>query len=272
MIVSIPSSSGHQFTVLVISKADFEALVVSIPSSSGHQFTVPFLELHGWQSNCKVSIPSSSGHQFTGWPVRFVNSRRALVSIPSSSGHQFTDHDSVAYGSRIDLVSIPSSSGHQFTGRHIILAIDAPAPGFNPFFIRASVYWHDRMVRVCSEMGLSFNPFFIRASVYWSARRPGPAVPYPVSIPSSSGHQFTGKPYNVGSVRNLIGVSIPSSSGHQFTGHAGQGVERQRRGGFNPFFIRASVYCSSFTRADTTCRLRFNPFFIRASVYCVQEP
>ena len=44
----------------------------------------------------------------------------------------------------------------------------ALAHGFNPFFIRASVYWF--YVGFCLRfyVGFCFNPFFIRASVYCS--------------------------------------------------------------------------------------------------------
>ena len=65
--------------------------------------------------------------------------------------------------------------------------------------------------------GSSFNPFFIRASVYCP---PGPRR------------------------RGCGGwVSIPSSSGHQFTGCAHQRLMDGPVNRFNPFFIRASVYC-----------------------------
>ena len=163
------------------------------------------------------------------------------VSIPSSSGHQFTASDAPAEGTirkrfnpffiRASVycareaqrarepprsVSIPSSSGHQFTA----CGPGHCAPGqrfrFNPFFIRASVYW--QRVEVFPPTGASrFNPFFIRASVYCAWRASGNA-PYsiPVSIPSSSGHQFTAMGREVNG-RRVARVSIPSSSGHQFT-------------------------------------------------------
>ena len=98
---------------------------------------------------------------------------------------------SIAASSRLKTVSIPSSSGHQFT---------AQAQG-NDF----------------QSYQLCFNPFFIRASVYCptASARPAPCAAW-VSIPSSSGHQFTESPLpdDPGGNRR---VSIPSSSGHQFT-------------------------------------------------------
>ena len=117
---------------------------------------------------CAVSIPSSSGHQFTGITAAAVTARLGLVSIPSSSGHQFTGCGAAAgKGGRVG-VSIPSSSGHQFTAVH-------PVGGGR-------------------RRGRSFNPFFIRASVYWDATITvgTNALTNQVSIPSSSGHQFTG--------------------------------------------------------------------------------
>ena len=63
--VSIPSSSGHQFTVLHHAQVSVPKDHVSIPSSSGHQFTAKEdAETQIWSEY--VSIPSSSGHQFTG--------------------------------------------------------------------------------------------------------------------------------------------------------------------------------------------------------------
>ncbi len=95
-------------------------------------------------------------------------------------------------GADVAAVSIPSSSGHQFTG---------------------GGYLADAV-----HVGKRFNPFFIRASVYCAPGRPtAPSCSPPVSIPSSSGHQFTAR-----SRRR----ALPSDT----------------RRGFNPFFIRASVY------------------------------
>ena len=64
------------------------------------------------------------------------------VSIPSSSGHQFTvRHDILFLIQKGHIVSIPSSSGHQFTECESGVSRSGPGKGFNPFFIRASVYW-----------------------------------------------------------------------------------------------------------------------------------
>ena len=63
-----------------------------------------------------------------------------------------------------------------------------------------------------------FNPFFIRASVYWGLTgMPDGRACRAVSIPSSSGHQFTGVRRPRGLHHGRRAVSIPSSSGHQFT-------------------------------------------------------
>ena len=186
---------------------------------------------------------------------------------------------------------------------------------FNPFFIRASVYW-EVMERARIDVQFSFNPFFIRASVYWKITPPHQTIHntfqsllhqgislllgnkkgwnfsiFCVSIPSSSGHQFTECRYSrrnpeLVSFQSLLHqgisllfcpasyrhrpnalVSIPSSSGHQFT------VWRPRDTA--QVFACVSIPSSSghqFTAVQQLMhkhrlRLRFNPFFIRASVY-----
>ena len=88
---------------------------VSIPSSSGHQFTGSSNSLIT-SFHASVSIPSSSGHQFTVSPATIGIRYGDGVSIPSSSGHQFTDKRTTHSGPSLRPVSIPSSSGHQFTG------------------------------------------------------------------------------------------------------------------------------------------------------------
>ncbi len=103
------------------------------------------------------------------------------------------------------IVSIPSSSGHQFTVRKMTVAKDVQQFSFNPFFIRASVYWF-------VFLGLFLCPFDT------------------VSIPSSSGHQFTAS-NNVVYNATFPVVSIPSSSGHQFTVHVLLAT------GINPGFV-----------------------------------
>ena len=90
--VSIPSSSGHQFTAYrPVVRDRATGADVSIPSSSGHQFTVA--NVAGGGTSCgRVSIPSSSGHQFTAtFMTASIEAGHNQVSIPSSSGHQFTD-------------------------------------------------------------------------------------------------------------------------------------------------------------------------------------
>ena len=140
-----------------------------------------------------VSIPSSSGHQFTGHRVHSLHGDRIMVSIPSSSGHQFTARAYQGHGPERGLsfqsllhqgisllfsccrswrgttagVSIPSSSGHQFTEYSSSFRYAVVEGGFNPFFIRASVYWQSQVAEI--------------------------ETPQDVSIPSSSGHQFTAR-------------------------------------------------------------------------------
>ena len=114
-------------------------------------------------------------------------------------------------------VSIPSSSGHQFTAWRPAVASRRRGTGFNPFFIRASVYCAARprtgmtsgLVSIPSSSGHQFTALLLGVAV---------ADAGVVSIPSSSGHQFTGKERQQ-AARREAAVSIPSSSGHQFTGY-----------------------------------------------------
>ena len=142
------------------------------------------------------------------------------VSIPSSSGHQFTECDHNAWVMLIEHeVSIPSSSGHQFTeGRDLpqgrdLDVVSIPSSSGHQFTGGPGLQ-AGQILPPC------FNPFFIRASVYCPAPR--------ASVRMSD-----------------ICVSIPSSSGHQFTGDERPDSRLSRGACFNPFFIRASVYCLS---------------------------
>ena len=114
-------------------------------------------------------------------------------------------------------VSIPSSSGHQFTASFPSKIAISEIPAFQSLLHQGISLLVSALHAVEELRHGGFNPFFIRASVYWTATaccaRP---VRRCVSIPSSSGHQFTGRP-----------------------GDDGQHGQHQR---FNPFFIRASVY------------------------------
>ncbi len=243
----------------------------------------------GWPF--EVSIPSSSGHQFT---VGERNVRQGMghpVSIPSSSGHQFTGcHARPPVPRRT--VSIPSSSGHQFTAKLPLPFQELLSYCFNPFFIRASVYCQFSMPFPVYAIG-SFQSLLHQGISLLAPRRTASgrapctfqsllhqgisllSIQYAVSclcdrfvsIPSSSGHQFTGAASDCQRPRALH-VSIPSSSGHQFTGKPIHAFCILAEKSFNPFFIRASVYCPRRMLWAVRCGwLRFNPFFIRASVY-----
>ena len=94
------------------------SVMVSIPSSSGHQFTVRSPKP---SRRSKISWFQSLLHQ--GISLLRLDARRPydgleIVSIPSSSGHQFTEFAPLGPGGQRFVVSIPSSSGHQFTGYH----------------------------------------------------------------------------------------------------------------------------------------------------------
>ena len=266
--VSIPSSSGHQFTGICILITTFTVNSVSIPSSSGHQFTDFRLingKKHGpWRFNpffirasvywtgfqgARTSVPTpfqSLLHQgISLLAVRPPRNQLATtnVSIPSSSGHQFTANGK-STGSPTDrrrfnpffirasvycrrerwrmqamtaIVSIPSSSGHQFTATGASPASRRPPSRFNPFFIRASVYWIERL--------LSINLIHLQ---FQSLLHQGISLLLLFSTPRAA---------------TFACVSIPSSSGHQFTDSHTVFVPHSDIRSFNPFFIRASVYC-----------------------------
>ena len=194
-----------------------------------------------------VSIPSSSGHQFTEGEDGIVSqvlkafqsllhqgiSLLSFLSIPSHSGIKF-------------MVSIPSSSGHQFTGIN--------GTDFNPDFRAVSIpsssghqFTARRRIRPGPATRPCFNPFFIRASVYCAKDR---------------GRAWIGPPL----FQSLLhqGISLLASSDGECPPYPSRG--------FNPFFIRASVYWLDRACAEIRTVHRFNPFFIRASVYCFLYP
>ena len=168
-------------------------------------------------------------------------------------------------------VSIPSSSGHQFTGIPLINIAPRKIRSFNPFFIRASVYcsgnpyeWNVKLVfpfQSLLHQGISL----LARNASQTAAGQGCSV----SIPSSSGHQFTASASSRPSTPAMRLVSIPSSSGHQFTGVLSPCRKPPSGPRFNPFFIRASVYCGRLhpPPPEGDDGGGFNPFFIRASVY-----
>ena len=267
-----------------------------------------------------VSIPSSSGHQFTGLRHLFLPPFRGMRFNPffirasvycgatGCFGARCTPFQSLLHQgiSLLDfrlarrkreyaLVSIPSSSGHQFT--------DVQA-GNPPLRVQA-------LFQSLLHQGISLLQFERRRRVlvhleFQSLLHQGISLLHtsafivdPKLVPFQSLlHQGISLLHQ--SVRgvflNVISVSIPSSSGHQFTGILCLEPDSDIGNGFNPFFIRASVYCFSechlwlegklvsipsssghqFTepaapRTPTGILLRFNPFFIRASVYCVRK-
>ena len=115
----------------------------------------------------------------------------------------------------------------------------------------------------------SFNPFFIRASVYWvDGQQMADRLEACVSIPSSSGHQFTGFKRDVGRNPIIRTVSIPSSSGHQFTDTAFIRLFAPKVGFQSLLHQGISLLSSEEGEVKVAKHLSFNPFFIRASVYC----
>ena len=164
------------------------------------------------------------------------------------------------------IVSIPSSSGHQFTASTAAVIADRSEDSFNPFFIRASVYCGSGRGKDAGRWG-SFNPFFIRASVY--CRAPLLLLPATFNAFQSLLHQ------GISLLGGLSAAIVQGQVGFQSLLHQGISLLfahalacwRLLARCFNPFFIRASVYCTSRTPGDSTPISGFNPFFIRASVY-----
>ena len=155
-----------------------------------------------------ISLLSSKA---TAW-----RSCRAWVSIPSSSGHQFTE-------------------GHRWRPNHI------SAPFQSLLHQGISLLASERRC-VCRAAMRSFNPFFIRASVYcdeqdrrflWKYTRFQSLLHQGISL--LAGTLFYSR-------SSHVVVSIPSSSGHQFTASSAASASSSTMIRFNPFFIRASVY------------------------------
>ena len=269
-MVSIPSSSGHQFTAIrIIIYLPFMAFtgfnpffirasVYCIPTHAGE--FIP--------GDC-VSIPSSSGHQFTANQFGTVRDWQKLVSIPSSSGHQFTENQlATSWTMQGNTFQSLLHQGISLLHGSVIRLLQRLRLCFNPFFIRASVYCALQAMGRTLELG-GFNPFFIRASVYWKARLSCPErqqamfqsllhqgislLGRKIVFANQRRQRFNpffirASVYCSGGNRERYGptftVSIPSSSGHQFTACAKSGTRRFSGMRFNPFFIRASVYCS----------------------------
>ncbi len=114
--------------------------------------------------------------------------------------------------------------------------------GFNPFFIRASVYCAAPRGAPYAPRGC-FNPFFIRASVYWTIA---------ILIWRRLSDWFQSLLHQGISLlafprsrrRWTIEVTFQSllHQGISLLGFGGVAGFAEA-GGFNPFFIRASVYC-----------------------------
>ena len=139
--VSIPSSSGHQFTVNQRSIFILNILLgVSIPSSSGHQFTeddlvrLSIIRLVEFQSllhqgisllgaiHVSILAPSGAFQSLLHQGISLLESK-ALNSGLQDSEFQSLLHQGISLllqlirqdRSEGGRVSIPSSSGHQFT-------------------------------------------------------------------------------------------------------------------------------------------------------------
>ena len=264
---------------------------VSIPSSSGHQFTG---DRRPADRHPSAPVFQSLLHQGISLLLTVVSPGRPVIAGFQSLLHQGISLLDVETARQI-------AACHCFNPFFIRASVycrglrhpgQLPHRGFNPFFIRASVYWVPstaakfwvwKEFQSLLHQGISllgvyidfpgiffnrrFNPFFIRASVYWRT-----AIRFPACKGQKCFNPFfiRASVYCkclVNQLRSDKCVSIPSSSGHQFTGFQEPLVAQKNPPSFNPFFIRASVYWHSGVRWTPVIRLGFNPFFIRASVY-----
>ena len=231
--VSIPSSSGHQFTGRAVKKNPGEIYMFQSLLHQGISLLVaPDVGLERL-----LPVFQSLLHQgislLVGYDASIGDAARG-VSIPSSSGHQFTVVD---MGVENNLFAAFQSLLHQGIS---LLVVPVPhgrrrhRRRFNPFFIRASVYW----TALLAKQGLSlqgFNPFFIRASVYWALMPFAlQVVPDRVSIPSSSGHQFTARRN-----ANLNKIEIPEFQSLLHQGISLLGLQ------FGPQFRRPELWFQS---------------------------
>ena len=215
--VSIPSSSGHQFTGNrtgreVRKDAGFQSLLHQGISLLGERFRrridvadrfqsllhqgISLLPAQGPAGRGQirgVSIPSSSGHQFTVDALgRRVRHALRSVSIPSSSGHQFTASRRRA-GSRCTWSSFQSLLHQGISLLDLLAGLELPAGVVFQSLLHQGISllaWKDDPILAWMEafqsllhQGISllrgngatrrtpcawrFNPFFIRASVYW---------------------------------------------------------------------------------------------------------
>ncbi len=215
LAVSIPSSSGHQFTGSRTQDVKFSRIAVSIPSSSGHQFT-GIADAHG-------TSPANSGFN----PF-FIRASVYCPKQPPSPAPWL-----LRFNPFFIRASVYCAADWHRAGR--------PLYGFNPFFIRASVYCRIGQAQDVRQAE-SFNPFFIRASVYWVRTEAAQARrAQAVSIPSSSGHQFTECPLDHAGLFDGDGFN-PFFIRASVYCVASRGFQRASGRRFNPFFIRASVY------------------------------
>ena len=266
--VSIPSSSGHQFTGWSRRKRPvrntwmFQSLLhqgISLLYFIRHTAYGPITDqfqslLH--QGISLLDAPFQIGRSPIGmgfnpffirasvYCVRYFQMTSALlayVSIPSSSGHQFTAGDCrrperlrCAFQSLLHQgISLLSLFG--CLGASALVAFQS--------------LLHQGISLLKTE-GLTRDAAYKR---FQSLLHQGISLLGPQGPAGGGGgngfqsllHQGISLLRNgrsAGTGRNSR-VSIPSSSGHQFTGGSGSRFGQRQGQRFNPFFIRASVYC-----------------------------
>ena len=245
------------------------AAAVSIPSSSGHQFTV----MRWWLGYRASRFPFQSLlHQGISLLCNTTLSRTrpcASVSIPSSSGHQFTEFQHPLPGLVGGVVSIPSSSGHQFTESGTgFIQID------NKTEFQSLLHQGISLLPVHAGVGVQRHVGFQSLLHQGISLLPGMDC-----ILAMHGYSFQSLLHQGISLldgvdgcqeRLVARVSIPSSSGHQFTGGEQTGISA--RSAFDSFqsLLHQGISLLAVTAENDVVYIQgFNPFFIRASVYCL---
>ena len=131
-----------------------------------------------------------------------------IVSIPSSSGHQFTGK---LQNANPDFAEQFQSLLHQ--GISLLLTSRRATPASSCMF-QSLLHQGISLLVAFEDVGTllrhgRFNPFFIRASVYCSfAKKFIRTLARIVSIPSSSGHQFTDRDDLVDEIGDLLFQSL----------------------------------------------------------------
>ena len=169
-------------------------------------------------------------------------------------------------------VSIPSSSGHQFTGMQT--AENAPRVEQFQSLLHQGISLLARppgrgRLRIPAFQSLLHQGISLLDGVAWDVT----VALRIVSIPSSSGHQFTG----------ILPVGPVAGRRAEFQSLLHQGISllntpSSRRSRIKAWRFQSLLHQGISLLIETdymireSVRVGFNPFFIRASVYCATVP